>query len=263
VLATAFGLTRRVAIEVGLLLGQGGEFVFVVVGLAMSLGVVPATAGQFMLIVASMSMLVTPLVAGLAARAGRASTRTADRTAAGAESIPDQGLEGHVLIAGFGRVGQALARVFDGETLPYLALDLDSAAVAGHRTRGLPVYFGDASRPDILRRAGVEHARALVVTMDSPEAARRTVEAARRAWPWLPIFARARDVPHASLLVASGATRVVPETVESSLQLAARVLEGLGVPDEAIGQAVEEQRALELGVIARGTLDGRGGGTSP
>jgi CPA2 family monovalent cation:H+ antiporter-2 len=247
-LCVAFGVPRHTAAEAGLLLGQAGEFAFVVVGIALMRGLVSADVAQFVLIVAGVTMAVTPLVAPLARRLAGFIERSEHAEGAG-EGPQTAGLEGHVIVAGFGRVGQMLGRIFDAQNLPYIALDLDGMAVGAHRAAGLPVFYGDASRADILRRAHVESAQALVVTMDSPAAALHTVEAVRRQWPWLQIFARARDAAHARTLLQAGATGVVPETVESSLQLAARVLEGVGTPDEAVSTVISQQRELELGEL--------------
>jgi CPA2 family monovalent cation:H+ antiporter-2 len=256
-LCLAFGVPRHTAAEAGLLLGQAGEFAFVVVGIATMRGLVAEDAAQFMLIVAGLTMAITPGVAHLARRlAGFIEQRTHAGGAGGSPEI--EGLEGHVIIAGFGRVGQMLRRIFDAQNLPYVALDLDGPAVGAQRAAGLPVFYGDASRADILRRAHVESAQALVITMDSPMAALRTVEAVRRQWPWLQVFARARDAGHARTLLQAGATGVVPETVESSLQLAARVLDGVGTPAEAVNAVVSQRRELDLG-----ELETRRSGSSP
>jgi len=247
-LCLTFGVPRHTSLEAGLLLGQGGEFAFVVVGYSIILNLVAEEAGQFMLIVASLTMAVTPVVANLAHRIALDLERR--HHASGAGTDPQiEGLEGHVVIAGFGRVGRALARIFDAQSVPYVALDLDGPEIAAHRASGLPVYYGDASRAGILRRARVESAQALVVTMDSPRAAEHTVAAVHRHWPWLQVFARARDAAHARTLLRLGATAVVPETVESSLQLAARVLEGVGTPVEAVNALVAQQRERELGEL--------------
>jgi CPA2 family monovalent cation:H+ antiporter-2 len=245
-LCLVFGSPRHIAVEAGLLLGQGGEFAFVVVGIAMTRGLVPEETAQFMLIVTGLTMAVTPIVAHAARKLAERIERQAHVEGAG-EAPETEGLEGHVIIAGFGRVGKTLAGIFDAQNLPYIALDLDGPSVSAHRAAGLPVFYGDASRADMLRRARVESAQALVITMDSPTAAQHTVEAVRREWPWLPIFARARDGAHARILLQAGATEVVPETVEASLQLGARVLEGVGTPVETVDAIVSQQRELFLG----------------
>ncbi len=244
VLSRAFGASRAVALETGLLLGQAGEFAFVVLGLAGQLSVLDPSVSQFMLIVASVSMLVTPLLASLARRwAARVDRRT---PRAGVAPLELGDVEGHVVIAGFGRVGHALARVLDVERLSYVALDLDADHVAQERAKGRPVYYGDASRLDMLRLARLESARALVVTMDSATAADHIVRAVREFAPQLPIYARARDGKHARRLLERGASEVVPETVEASLQLAARVLAGTGMPEDVVEQRIQIERDAEL-----------------
>ncbi|MCG6874486.1 MAG: monovalent cation:proton antiporter-2 (CPA2) family protein [Betaproteobacteria bacterium] len=245
-LCRLFGLPRHTAVEVGLLLGQGGEFAFVVVGIAAIQGLLPRDTAQFMLLVTALSMMVTPLMAILARRAGRALER--DHAGRG---VPDEArvpreLAGHVIIAGFGRVGQMLARVFDACGMQYVALDVDAAAVAQHRANGLPVFYGDASRVEILRRMHAERAQGVVVTTDSPVSAQHTVHAVRRQWPHLLVVARARDSSHARYLLDCGASEVVPETVEASLQLAGRMLEAAGEPVEAVSHALAQQREYEL-----------------
>lgn len=243
-LARRFGESHPVALESGLLLGQGGEFAFVVVALAFGLGLMPNDTAQFMLIVASMTMIVTPGVAHLARRLAHAAEI---RAASDSErdSVLPPGLSGHVIVVGYGRVGQMLGSVLAGQELPHVGLDLDADQVARFRNEGAGIFFGDASRPDLLRKVGVEQAAALVVTMDSPQAAEHVVETARRHWPELVIYARARDRAHAARLIARGASHVIPETIEASLQLGEMVLMGLGLPDQAARSIIESRRQAE------------------
>ncbi len=241
-LGLIFGLGAAVSLEAALLLGQGGEFAFVVIGLAERTGIVGQPVAQFMLLVTGLSMLATPFVAGLGRRlAAGLQKRHADRR--DSRELEDMdGIEGHAVIAGFGRVGQSLGGMLDAEGLPYIALDMNPAAVAGHRRQGRPVFFGDAGRPDMLRRLGLDRARLLVVTLDDPAAAEKVVRAVRRAWPELPIHARARDRAHGQRLAALGAASVVIETVESSLQLGAGLLAGFELPQDAIAHRLQRSR---------------------
>ena len=247
-LARIAGRPRPVASESALLLGQGGEFAFLVVGLAFALGLMPNDTVQFMLIVTGLTMVATPLVANLARRlALMLEARDASRRD-GEVDLP-VGLSGHVVIAGYGRVGQMLGTVLGAQELPYLALDTNSVLVGGFRRRGAGIFFGDARRPDMLKKAGVERACALVVTMDSPLDAERVVEVARAHWPDLTIYARARDAVHARRLLGHGATHVIPETVEASLQLSEMVLTGAGVPDGAARHLIEVRRQAEQAAL--------------
>jgi monovalent cation:proton antiporter-2 (CPA2) family protein len=250
-LCLAFKMPRHVSLEAGLLLGQGGEFAFVIVGLAIALGLMPFEAGQFMLIVAGLSMLVTPLVA---IAASRIAEYIRERTSA-PDNEPDelalQELEGHVVIVGFGRVGQTISAVLDAEAASYVALDVDPINVAAARSRGLPVFFGDASRPEMLKRVYIENAAALVVTLDDEAKADRIVELARRQRPDLIIHARARHRRHAARLLALGTNEVVPETLEASLQIAGRLLQALGTSEDVALARIAVQRSLELAELTR------------
>ena len=244
-LCLAFGLPRHTALEAGLLLGQGGEFAFIVVGLAMSLALLPPDVGQFMLIVAGLTMLVTPLVASAAGKLAMRMERDSTSRRHEGELESEGDMTGHVILAGFGRVGQTLATTLEAEAVPYLALDADAANVAAARAAGLPVFYGDAARLEMLNRAHIDRAQAVVVTMDAPVAAEKIVREIRQAWPDIPVYVRARDGAHAARLNAAGATMAVPETIEASLQLAGRVLSGLGASDEVVQRRLAHQRIME------------------
>jgi monovalent cation:proton antiporter-2 (CPA2) family protein len=245
-LARFAGRPRPVALESALLLGQGGEFAFLVVGFAFTLGLMPNDTAQFMLIVTGLTMVATPAVAQLARRLALAIDA---REASTDEVDLPSGVSGHVVIAGYGRVGQMLGAVLDAQGLPYLGLDTNSVLVGGFREQGAAIFFGDARRPNILRKVHVERASALVVTMDNPVAAERVVAVARRHWSELRIYARARDTIHARRLLGHGATHVIPETVEASLQLSEMVLAGAGVPDDAARHLVEVRRQAEQAAL--------------
>lgn len=244
-LCLAFGLPRYTSIEAGLLLGQGGEFAFIVVGLAMSLNLLSGEVGQFMLIVAGLTMLITPLIAKAAEKLAQRMER-ADNTRSHQGSLEAAGdMEGHVILAGFGRFGRTLANTLQAESINFIALDTDPGHVARARADKLPVFYGDASRLDMLKRAHIGSCAAVVVTMDNPAAAERIVGEIRSTWPLVAVYARARDKAHAERMIAAGATQAVPESVEGSLQLAGRVLSGLGATEEVVRRRLEHQRAAE------------------
>lgn len=239
-LALIAGLPTRAAVETGVLLGQGGEFSFVVLALAASIGALPAELAQMATLVVGVGMMATPPLTALASRLLDALPRRAEPYDADVAEAGD--LQDHVVIAGFGRAGQRIASVLDRQEIPLAALDLDVKVVEAARAKGIRAYFGDASLPDVLRHLNCRAAQALVVTMDDPAAAERAVVGIRRDYPNLAIFARARDDAHAQRLVECGATSVVQETVEASLQLAGHVLEGAGVPDETVDQILAQHR---------------------
>lgn len=248
VLALLFGQSRATAFEMALLLGQGGEFAFVVVGLGERYRLLPTETAQFMLLVVSLSMLATPFIAQAARRVAR---RMADRAADAEHGIAahrrgteTEEQEGHVVICGYGRVGRMIATLLDAEQIPWVAVDAHAETVAAESRAGRPVHYGDASRVELLAKLSAGRAQALVVTMDDPAAAGHLVATAHRAWPHLPVFARARDHGHADHLRKLGATQVIAEAAEASLQLGALALEQVGLPEDAVRQRLERARSI-------------------
>jgi len=240
-LARLFGFGWGQATEMGLILGQGGEFAFVVVGLALGFGLLPEATAQFMLIVVGATMFLTPTVVRLARSVGAAIEASEQITADELIDIaPD--LAGHVIIVGYGRTGQLLARLLDRQQITHLALDLDVARVALLRGQGAPIYFGDARRADMLQKMRLSHAAVLAVCIDDPGTTEQVLLAARRLTPDIPIVARARDSAHATSLLIQGATQVVPEVLESGLQLGHVMLEQVGLPTNAARDIVDAQR---------------------
>ncbi|HMO68980.1 MAG TPA: NAD-binding protein, partial [Novosphingobium sp.] len=244
-LALLFRRPLAVAVESGLLLGQSGEFAFVILAAASALGLVGGGIEQAVLIAAGVSMFITPPVASLAQKLAKRLEARPSARALDEEDSPFLDCEGHVIIAGFGRVGQTAARTLDAEAITWIALDPDAALVARMCDKGEPVFFGDAARVEILARAGIDRASAVVVTMDDAQAASHIVREIRQRWPLVPIHARARDAGHARTLRELGATHCTPEAVEASLQLAAKVLLEIGVPGEVVQRRIEEQRTVE------------------
>lgn len=244
-LCLAFRLPRHAAVETGLILSQGGEFAFIVVGLAASLALLPASVAQFMLIVTGLTMVLTPLLVGSARRLGARLERSEREAAEAVEPELDDDCEPQVILAGFGRVGRMIANVLDAEGVSYVALDSNSGVVAKARAENRPVFYGDASRVEILERAQIGRCLAVAVTMDNEAANQWIVHQIRRHWPSVPMFARARDSEHARRLLKSGATAAVPETVEASLQLTGHLLGGLGISPEAVRRRLDYQRSIE------------------
>jgi CPA2 family monovalent cation:H+ antiporter-2 len=241
-LARLFGAPRDAAVRAGVILSEGGEFAFVVLGAALVTGVVEAATAQFMFALVGISIVTTPFLPALADRIVARLPRRAD---ADGHAVPaaGHGPEGHVVIAGYGRVGRTVAAFLAEQQVPWVAVDLDAAGVRDAAADGRPVVYGDASRPEILRTIGLDRAVALILTIDDPVAADRTLEAARAARPGLPVFARARDREAAARLAAAGASGVVQETFESSVALASEALEALGVPGTAVEDVVVRLRA--------------------
>lgn len=246
----AGGLPVGKAIEGGLLLGQGGEFAFIVVGVALHAGLLPPPVGQFMLLVVGLSLFATPF----AARAGRAIGERLDARGDAAAGEADAGASevpraGHVVIAGFGRVGETLASVLDAQGVPFVALETDPVRVADRRARGMPVWFGNATRADLLKRVHAGEAAAIVLTMDQPASALNALRAIRLNHPDVPVIARSRDEAHAALLRDAGATVVIPETLEASLQMASFVLQTVGLGEPAAAAIVDAERERRIAAL--------------
>ncbi len=240
-LALAFGQSRICSVRAALLLASGGEFAFVVISSATADGVVSASVAQPVQLATAISMALTPLLAMAGARLeawldSQAGERERDEAALGE-------LTGHVIVAGYGRVGRTISSMLEELHIPYVALDLDVARTRLARETGAHVYYGDAGRPEVLSRLGISRAAAIVVTLDDVAAANRTVEAVRHQWPGIALFARARDRAHMKQLVAAGATHVVHEALEVSLQLSGHVMRAIGAPVEASSQMIERIRS--------------------
>ncbi len=235
------GYPATLSTQTGITLAQGSEFGFVLFGQAMAQGVLAEAVGQLALSVVALSMAATPFLLSLARKmTRRMAPIPAPETSTMAEEVHE--LRNHVLICGFGRVGQTLAKLLKANNMAYLAVDLEPARVAEGRSRNMPVFYGDACRPDVLKAAGAARARAAVITLDHPHAAERAVTVLRRSWPDLTIVVRARDSQQSASLEFAGASVVVPEMIEGSLHLGAALLHTLGQPAEQINRVLDHFR---------------------
>lgn len=242
--AMAFRMPFAAALRTGALLSQGGEFAFVILGLADAHTLFPKGLSDLLFLVIAISMATTPAVVWAAGRmAGLLEHRQNEALGTGADV---EGLDDHVIIAGFGRGGRTVARLLDAKLVPYVALDTDAQRVRDGRRRGQPVFYGDASRLEVLRRLGGERARAVVVTLTTEgQAVDRAVAYLHSRFPDLPIFARARDAVHARRLEELGAEGTVLETLEASLQLGGAVLRRTGTEWRDIEELIRQLRFVD------------------
>lgn len=241
VLARLFGLSLPLALNSSLHLAQGGEFAFVLFSLAMSNAVLPPETGHFLVAVVALSMAATPFLA----EAGRRYSDRMRRLGLDAQSALEarsNARTGHVVIAGFGRVGQTIGRVLDELGWDWVAIDQDAELVEACRSRGLSVFYGNASQHSLLEAADIHASRSLIITLDDPSAARLILQAVRRELPDLPIVVRARDESHVRALGTSGATSVLPETTEASLLLGRAALSLLGESEARSDMAIANVR---------------------
>jgi len=241
-LCRLWGQPLEVALRSGALLAQCGEFAFVIFAAASLGGLIAGETVALLTVAVGVTMVLTPAMDWL----GRlAAHRLTDPAVADRERLAQEteDLEGHVIVAGFGRVGQTVARLVGSEGLPYVALDMNAPRVLRCRKENLPVYYGDAARLELLHSIRPDRARAAVVTLDNREAAERCLEALQAHWPDLPVLARAHDLEAAERLRQHGALAAVPEAVEGSLQLGASLLTALGRSPEEVAQRIDGLRA--------------------
>jgi len=251
-LGRPFGLTAPDAAETSLLLGPGGEFALVIFGASMAGGLIPMEVGHNLLLVTTLTMVAIPFLAKLGRRLSRRLELTRPVHAEVIEPPPPEEA-GRVLIAGYGRVGQLVGDMLQRHRVPYLAIDVDPVRVAEERRAGKPVFFGDGSHPGFLHACGIEQARALVITLDTPKAIEAVVTAARQERPDITIVSRARDAKHAAQLYELGVDDAVPETIEASLQLSEAVLSDIGVPMGLVIASIHERRDEFRAILKKNT----------
>jgi CPA2 family monovalent cation:H+ antiporter-2 len=237
------GLPWGRAVEGALLLGQGGEFAFIVIGYAMGVGLLDGVLGGRTMLAVGLSLFATPPLARIGNAIGTRWEDAGRERQAGLDDTALDAARGRVIIAGFGRVGQQLARLLTAQGIAYIAFENDARLVSKLHAQGEPVYFGNASRPELLRRVHASEAPAIVLTMDHPASALQAVRGIRREFPHVALYARSRDERHARDLRRAGANIVVPETLEASLQLSAFVLEAMGLDERFVDDIVDRERA--------------------
>jgi monovalent cation:H+ antiporter-2, CPA2 family len=240
-LARLARLGAPTALRVGLLLSQCGEFAFVIFGISRGLGILPRDASEILIATVALTMATTPVMAALGRKlAALAQARATPEAEHLAEEMAD--VSGHVIIAGYGRIGQIVGQMLTAQRIPYVALEQSVPLVEESRKLGRPVYFGDASRAELLNAAGVDRASAAIITIDQPEPAERVVAALRHNKPDLRIIARSRDAEHAKRLERAGANAVILEALEPGLQMGAAALRVAGTPAAAIETALDALR---------------------
>ncbi|MCU0753976.1 MAG: cation:proton antiporter [Xanthomonadales bacterium] len=239
------GLSKPAAVEGGVLLSQAGEFGFIVVGSALTLGLLAPAVGQLALVVSALSLFLTPALATAAERLGQ-HLRAREQGATELDPPSDETIGDHVIVMGFGRVGQLVGDLLSAQEIPYVAIDTDADHVARLHRAGRPVYRGEAGHPELLKRLGVERASAVVLTLDRPATAMHCLAAVRALAPNLPVIVRARDDEHARALKLAGASAAVPETLEAALLLARETLEAGGIDADFAGRLIDRERERRL-----------------
>jgi len=243
-IAVLYVLGRRAGLESGpsrrlaLAIAQGGEFAFVLFTAGALTGVLEKDITDLLSVAVTLSMAATPLLLLLdELLAPRAVVARAF------DALPEN--DGHVVIAGFGRVGQIVGRILLAKKIPFTALDADPEHVDGVRKFGARIFYGDASRPEILDAAQTAKARAFVLAIDDVEASLRTAAMVKQRYPNVPIYARSRHRRHTHQLMDLGITVIRRETFLSSLDLTREVLRGLGLSERDVRFAVDTFMAAD------------------
>ena len=238
-------LKPSVSLRSGLLLSQGGEFAFVIFALAEQHGLLLPTQVKLLLTTVVLTMFLTPFLNELGQSLASAMERRSGKILL---PSPDEAESSdYILICGFGRVGQTLAELLTAKLVRYKAFDMDPYRVAEARELGLPVFFGDATRPEVLQvflreaKAGIS---AVVVALDTEKDNTKAVRSLRRIYSTdeMPIFVRANDEKHKRKLAASGATALETGPQESALLLGGALLSQLGLPKEEVMSLLDEKR---------------------
>ncbi|WP_313914741.1 monovalent cation:proton antiporter-2 (CPA2) family protein [Tahibacter sp.] len=232
------GLDRWQSLSLAAVLAAGGEFAFVVFQLAAGSQLIDEGVHGMLTLVITLSMALTPPLLLALGQLIKAREHKPEREFDRIDGDPPR-----VIIAGFGRVGQIVARVLRAQKIPFTALENSIEQVDASRRFGSTIYFGDPSRPELLRAAHADKAEIFVLATDDPEANVRTARMVKRMYPNLKIFARARNRQHAFRLMDLNVDGVIRETLEGSLDLTRQVLEALGQPPRVAQERVAQFRA--------------------
>ncbi len=236
------GAPKGIAVNTGILMASPSETTLIVLAAAASAQIIDADTAAFWQIVTAIGLTATPLLARLGRDTAKQIGGEDDPTPAALTSDPEHP---RTIIAGYGRVGALVADMLTMHGENFAVVDANIDVVRTARSKGIETVFGDLERHEILEMMGLDHATALVLTMDDPVQVVKTTRAVRAEFPDLCIVARARDSAHAAELYKAGATDAVPETLESSLQLAEAVLVDIGRPMGPVIASIHEMRDQE------------------
>lgn len=240
-ISIGFKIPIHLAIKVGLLLSQAGEFAFIVFGKTLQIGYLPEILGQVLIATVVITMIITPFLSIFGEKLYNWVNKKFEPKFDG-EDYDSIDMNCQVFIAGFGRIGRSIARVLNKNSIPYIVLDLDTTRIFNYRKKGYPVYYGDASNIEILQAIGIEKVKTVIITIKKIRLAEKIVSELRERYPDLTIAVRAHDRKHSINLLKAGATSIAQETVETSLQLSAITLNSLGFNDENIKDTLEKYR---------------------
>lgn len=245
-LCKVFGNNGMVSLRTGLVLSQGGEFGFALLALAVKGNLVPHDVSSFFLSIIVISMAATPfLVSNSEKIANRILVRRQRKQEVVEEELNPEAkekLHQHVILCGYGRVGQTISRFLQQENIPHIAVDDDPVRVQRARAAGEHVHYGSARKIKVLKHLGLMEANLVVISFDDHVAAKHMIHEIRQERENMPILVRTRDDAHLVELQEAGATEVIPETLEASLMLVSHVMVALGLPGRKVFQSIEQVR---------------------
>jgi len=256
--AVVTGYSWRAAVLTGIALAQIGEFSFILAKVGKSVGLLPGESFQVFLTVSVLTLLLTPFLL-------QASPRLARRAEAlqrlrhwlperqtDPHGIQPRHLRDHTIVAGYGVNGRNLVQVLRETEIPFVVVDVDGETVRQEQKKGIPIVFGDITHPQVLRRLGIQDARALVLAISDPIATRRAVTVARQLSPAIHIIARTRYLREIEDLRATGADQVVPEEFETSIEIFSLVLQHYRMPARVIAEKAERIRQEGYALFRKG-----------
>lgn len=226
--------------EIALLLGPGGEFAFIVVGLAMGSAIIEREMGTLVLAITSVSMAMIPIIDQLGRRISKGMGEDQEPNPILSELPPQERIS--AIVIGCGRVGRLVSEMLTLHKVSHIIVESEPAVVTKCRADGLPVYFGDAKNLTFLRCCGIMQAKGVIITVNRPAVADEIVTSVRDLRKDIVIIARAGDEAHARRLYKLGVTDAVPETIEASLQLSEATLVELGVPAGPVIASIHGKR---------------------
>lgn len=235
-----FRFSKGASIQAGLLLSQGSEFAFIMITMANTIGIMADELSQVLLLVVTTTMALTPMLSQLGIKIADKFDNDDVSPQQASDEMTD--LERHILICGYGRVGKMVARLFSEHKLNFLAVDINSHLVRENRKEGMPVYRGDASRPQTLKYLGLERAVAVIITIENSVSSVKIIKSIR-AKTDVPIIVRVEDFKNAKKFKEAGATHIVPETYETGLQLGGKLLRSIGISEYEISLIKNRFRA--------------------
>jgi CPA2 family monovalent cation:H+ antiporter-2 len=246
-----FGFDKGTSIHSGLILAQGGEFAFILFGLGKETGILEENTANILLLVVTCTMAFTPLLGIIGSKIVESIEL---RHGTGSAQIIERGtrdLRGHVIIAGFGKVGKMISLVMEAEGINYIALDPNHNLVEEQKNNGVPIFVGDISQSSTLKAIGADRASTIVLSMNNDVTIKKSLKAIGTDFPHCNVIVRLKDLQKAKEFYEAGADIIIPEDYETGLQLGGATLKSVGISETEINRIKEQFRLGSYLVAAR------------